>query len=180
MAAIGASAAPVTYEFDPMHTYPSFEGDHMGGLSVWRGKMTRTTGSVTLDRAAGTGSVEVLIDANSIDFGLPAMHDHAIAPDFLDTAKYPQITYKGKLAGFTDGKPSRVEGELTLHGVTKPVVLQIQSFKCIQHPMYKREVCGADAIGTFKRDEFGLAMGKDWGFGMDVTVRVQVEALAKP
>jgi len=70
-----------------------------------------------------------------------------------------------------------VDGQLTLNGVTKPVVLQIKSFKCMPHPMFKREVCGADALGVFKRDAFGLGAGKDYGFSMDVTLRVQVEAL---
>ena len=178
--AVGAVAAPAVYDIDPAHTYPSFEGDHLGGLSVWRGKLTHTKGTVTLDHAANTGSVDVVIDADSIDFGMPEMHAHAVAADFLDVAKFPQITYRGPLAGFVDGKPTRVEGDLTLHGVTRPVTLQINSFKCVPHPMAKREVCGADAIGTFKRDDFGLAMGKDWGFKMDITVRVQIEALVKP
>jgi polyisoprenoid-binding protein YceI len=71
-----------------------------------------------------------------------------------------------------------VVGDLTLRGITKPVQLKILSFKCMPHPMVKREVCGADAIATFKRDDFGMAAGKDWGFKMDVTLRIQVEALA--
>lgn len=174
--AAGIAAAPVVYEMDPAHTFPSFEGDHFG-ISVWRGKFTRSSGKVTLDREAGTGTVDVTIDAASIDFGLEAMNEHARAPDFLDVAKYPQVTYKGQLAAFADGKPTRVDGELTLHGVTRPVTLQIDRFKCMPHPMLQREVCGADALGTFERDEFGLSAGKDYGFDMTVTLRIQVEAV---
>jgi polyisoprenoid-binding protein YceI len=102
----------------------------------------------------------------------------AATPEFFDTAKYPQATYKGKLAGFARGAPSRVFGDLTLHGVTRPVTLRIESFKCMPHPMLKREVCGADAIGMFKRDAFNLDAGKPYGMKMDVTLRIQVEAIA--
>ncbi len=171
-----AIAAPATYEIDPHHTFPSFEADHMG-VSVWRGKLNTTTGKVTLDKAAGTGTVDLVIDPASIDFGHDKLNIWAVGPDFFDTAKYPQATYKGKLEGFKKGAPTRVAGELTLHGVTKPVTLKINSFACKPHPMFKREFCGADAIATFKRDEFGLSAGKDYGFKMDVTLRIQVEAV---
>jgi polyisoprenoid-binding protein YceI len=67
---------------------------------------------------------------------------------------------------------------LTLHGVTRPVTLKLALFKCIMHPMLKRELCGADAMGTIRRDEFGLTAGKDYGFKMDVALRIQVEAVA--
>lgn len=180
LATSGAVAAPSQYNIDPMHTFPSFEGDHLGGVSVWRGKLTRSTGKVVLDREAGTGSVDVVIDADSIDFGLAEMNTHATSAEFLDTAKFPKITYKGNLEAFVDGKPTRLAGELTLHGVTRPLDLTILSFKCMPHPMTKQELCGADALGTFKRDEFGLSVGKDWGFSMDVTLRVQVEANIAP
>jgi polyisoprenoid-binding protein YceI len=70
-----------------------------------------------------------------------------------------------------------VVGDLTLHGVTKPVVLKINLFKCIPHPILKRELCGADASGTFNRDDFGLDVGKPYGFKMDVALRIQMEAI---
>ncbi len=179
-----ASAAETTasekiYEIDPMHTYPSFEADHMGGVSVWRGKFNKTSGTITLDKAAKTGSVEVTVDVASIDYGLDAMNDMAKSDKLFDTAKYPTATYKGKLADFVDGKPTKVEGELTLHGVTKPVTLTVRSFKCMPHPMFKRELCGADAAATIKRDAFGMDAGKDYGFSMDVELRIQVEAVVK-
>jgi polyisoprenoid-binding protein YceI len=77
-----------------------------------------------------------------------------------------------------NGVPTRVDGELNFHGVTKPVTLKLDRFKCIPHPMLKRDYCGADALVTIKRDEFGLAAGKDYGFSMDVALRIQVEAIA--
>jgi polyisoprenoid-binding protein YceI len=178
-----AAAAPVDYNIDPEHTYPSFEADHLG-ISMWRGKFNKTTGKMTLDKAAGQGTVEVTVDLKSVDFGHDEMNKHAIGPEFFDVKKYPEARYKGKLTGFSNGVPSQVVGDLTLHGVTKPVVLKINLFKCIPHPILKRELCGADAIGTFNRDEFGLDAGKPYGFKMEVTLRIQMEALqtegAKP
>jgi polyisoprenoid-binding protein YceI len=171
-------AAPTTYQIEPTHTYPSFEADHMGGLSVWRGKFNKTSGSVTFDKAAQQGSVDITVDIDSIDYGFDLMNTKAKSEELFDAAKYPTATYKGKLAGFKKGVPTKVMGDLTLRGITKPVQLNIVSFKCMPHPMVKREVCGADAMATFKRDDFGMAAGKDWGFKMDVTLRIQVEALA--
>ena len=173
----GASAAaPVQYQIEPTHTYPSFEADHMG-VSVWRGKLNKTSGTVTLDKAAGTGTLDVSIDLASIDFGLDAMNQWATGKDFFDVSQHPQATYKGRLEGFAKGVPTRVAGELTLHGVTRPVALKINAFKCIPHPMLKRELCGADALGSFQRDAFGLGAGKEYGFKMDVLLRIQVEAV---
>jgi polyisoprenoid-binding protein YceI len=176
--ALPAAAEPVTYRIDPDHTFPSFEADHMG-LSLWRGKFNRTEGTVVLDKAAGTGSVDVRIDVRSVDFGLEKMNEAAKADTLFDAAKYPQATYRGKFAAFADGKPREVVGEFTLRGVTRPLALKVLRFKCMPHPMLKREVCGADAEATFQRDEFGMAAGKEYGFDMAVTLRIQIEAIAE-
>jgi polyisoprenoid-binding protein YceI len=172
-----AMAAPVSYSIDPTHTYPSFEADHMG-ISFWRGKMNKNSGTVVLDKVAGTGKVEIEIDLAAIDFGLPAMNTWAIGKDFFNVEKSPRASYKGTLEKFVDGSPTHITGTLTMNGETQPVNLTIHRFKCIPHPMLKRELCGADASGSFKRDAFGLTAGKDYGFNMDVGLRIQVEAIA--
>jgi polyisoprenoid-binding protein YceI len=172
-----ATAAPVTYEIDPAHTYPSFEADHMGGLSVWRGKFDKTSGKIVLDKAAKSGTVEVTVDTASVDYGLDKMNDKAKGEELFDVAKYPTATYKGKLAGFRNGAPTEVVGEFTLHGVTRPLTLKIASFKCIPDAMQKaRERCGADALASFNRADFGMEAGKKYNFKMEVTLRIQVEA----
>lgn len=176
----GARAAEVKYQLDPDHTYPSFEADHLGGLSVWRGKFNHSSGTVTLDKAGGSGTVNVVVDMKSADFGQDQLNEKAQGEELFDTAKYPQAIYKGRLAGFVGGAPARVDGTLTLHGVTRPLTLKIDSFKCMPHPMLKREVCGADALATFQRDAFGMDAGKAYGFDMTVTLRIQVEAIAAP
>jgi len=182
LAALLATAGPATaaetiYEIDPAHTFPSFEADHMG-ISFWRGKFNASSGRIVLDKAAGTGTVEVDIDVASIDFGLDAMNDKARSADLFDADAHPRASYRGTLAGFVDGAPTRVDGELTLRGVTRPVQLEIARFKCLPHPLHGRELCGADAQATIQRDTFGISAGKDYGFDMDVALRIQVEAVA--
>ncbi|HLT43402.1 MAG TPA: YceI family protein [Luteimonas sp.] len=173
-----ATAAEVEYELDPAHTFPSFEADHLGGLSVWRGKFNASRGTVTLDREAGSGRLEVVVDAASVDFGLDAMNEQARGASLLDTARWPEARYSGRLVDFVDGHPTRVEGELTLRGVARPLVLELRSFKCMPHPQHGRELCGADALASFRRDDFGIDAGKDYGFDMTVSLRIQVEAVA--
>lgn len=176
--AAAATAAPVTYEIDPSHTYPSFEADHMG-LSVWRGKLNKSSGSIVYDKATGAGSVEVQMELASIDFGLDAMNAWARGDKFFNVENNPSAGFKGRFEGGSGGVPARVAGELTLNGRTRPVTLTIHQLRCIPHPLHKRELCGADASGSFNREDFGLSAGNDWGFKMDVTLRIQVEAVAK-
>ena len=174
--ATGTTFASEIYKIEPNHTYPSFEADHFGGLSNWRGKFDKSDGTIVLDRAAKTGTVDIVIDATSLDFGHAKMNEHAKGPDMFDVAKYPTATYKGKIV-FKGDAPSTVDGELTLHGVTKPLTLKINQFKCIQHPMLKREVCGADASATFNRADFGVDYGVKMGFKPEVKLDIQVEAV---
>ena len=176
LVAFASSATAKEYKVDPDHTYPSFVADHMG-LDNWRGKFNSTSGTIELDRQKGEGTVELTIDPASIDYGLDKLNDWAKGPNLFDVAKYPTATYKGRLVGFRNGVPSRVEGELTLHGITKPVALDIDMFKCMPHPMLKREFCGAEAKGTIQRDQFGLDAGKDYGVKMEVGLEIQVEAI---
>jgi polyisoprenoid-binding protein YceI len=173
----GALAAPVTYNIDGAHTYPAFEADHMGGLSLWRGKFKKTSGKVILDVAAKSGEVDVTIDAASLDFGHDGMTNHAKGADMFDVAKYPTITYKGKVSKWNGDKPAEIDGQLTMKGKTAPVKLTVNSFLCKPHPMQRREVCGADASGTFMRDAFGIDYGKSGGFKMDTKVLISIEAL---
>jgi polyisoprenoid-binding protein YceI len=171
-----ATFAADTYTIDPGHTYPSFEADHMG-ISILRGKFTKTSGNIVLDRAAKTGSVDITIDANSLDFGHDKLSAHAKNADMFDVEKFPTATYKSTAVRFKGNDPVAVEGELTLHGVTKPVSLAINKFKCIMHPMLKKEVCGADASGTFNRSDFGIDYGVKMGFSPQVKLLISVEAV---
>ena len=174
--AAAAAAAPQSYRIDPDHTYPSLEFPHMG-ISVWRGKFTKTRGNVVLDRAARTGTVDVTVDAYSIDFGHRVMNEAATGADWLNAEMHPTLRYIGDIR-FEGDVPAAVDGKLTLLGVTRPVELRIHSFKCIRHPLFRREVCGADASGALDRAEFGMTQSTSDGAGR-ITLRIQVEASAE-
>ena len=171
-----ATATPVTYVIDPAHTYPSFEADHMGGQSIWRGKFNRTTGTVVLDVAAKTGDVDITVDTSSINFGMDALNEHAKGPDMFDVAKFPTAVYKGKLTKWNGDVPTEVDGQFTLKGVTKPLKLTIKSFLCKPSPMTHKEVCGADASASFNRDEWGMDYAKSLGFKMKTKLLISIEA----
>jgi len=172
-----AIAAPVKYDVDPNHTYPSFEADHFGGLSVWRGKFDKSSGTIVFDKDKASGTVDITIDATSVDFGHAKLNEHAKSAEIFDVEKFPTATYKGTLAKFKDGAPTEVDGQLTLHGVTKPVKLTINQFKCMVNPMSKKEVCGADASATFNRSDFGVSFGDKFGFKQEVKLQIQVEGV---
>ena len=172
----GAYAAD-TYQLDPTHTYPSFESDHMGGVSTWRGKFTKSSGTVTLDRAAKTGTVDVTVDTSSIQTGNTKLDEHLRSGDFFDVAKYPTATFKGTAIKFDGDTPVGVDGQFTLKGVTKPLNLKIESFKCIQHPVLKREVCGVEATGEFSRADYGMDFGTKYGFSMKTVLHIQAEGI---
>jgi len=178
LATLAARAAPTAYAIDPGHTFPSFEADHMG-ISVWRGKLNKSSGKVLYDKTAGTGTVEIVTELASIDFGLDALATWARGKDFFDVKKHPRAVFKGSLQSPVNGVPTQLVGDLTLHGVTRPLTLAVNSLKCIPHPLLKRDYCGADASGSFNRDDFGLGMGKEYGFKMNVDLRIQVEAIAQ-
>jgi polyisoprenoid-binding protein YceI len=177
LAAASASAASTTYNLDPDHTHPSFEVDHFGGLSTWRGTFKKSSGTVTIDTEAKTGTVDVVIDTSTVDFAHDKLNEHVSSAEMLDVARYPTAEYKGKFVEFANGAPRTLTGTLTLHGVTKPVTLTINSFKCIEHPMLKKQVCGADASGGFNRADFGVNYGQQYGFKQDVLLRIQVEGV---
>src|SRR5271165_5880894 len=170
-----AFAAPVTYILDPRHTYPSFEADHFGGLSVWRGKFTDTSGKVVYDKEAKSGSIEVTVNMSSVDYGYPKLDEHAKSPEILDVAKYPTATYSGTFTQFNGAAPAEAQGTFTLHGVSKPLTLKINSFLCKPNPQTKKEVCGADASATFNRSDYGITWGDAYGFQMWVRLQIQVE-----
>lgn len=168
-------AEPVTYVIDSSHTYPAFEADHQGGLSLWRGKINASTGTVVLDIAGKSGSVEVEMDINTIDFGHEGMN--SAATDRLFNVKdHPTATFTGELTDFVDGAPTKVDGSLSLNGVTKDVDLEIHSFLCKPHFRHGREICGADASGMINRGDFDVSYGLDGAFFPEVKLLISIEA----
>ncbi|KAF7600743.1 MAG: polyisoprenoid-binding protein [Candidatus Dactylopiibacterium carminicum] len=176
LAATGSSfAAPEIYVIDPTHTFPVFEYNHFG-LSKQKHGFDKTSGQIVLDREARTASVDVVIDAKSVNTGIPVFNGHLQDEDFFDTAKYDSIRFKSTRVKFEGDQPVAVEGELTLKGVTKPVTLTITHFTAQQHPMMKKDAVGANATATIKRSDFN--MGKFAPYVSDeITLYLAVEAI---
>ena len=175
-AASVAQAAPATYAMDPTHTFVTFEIGHFG-TTTNRGRFDKKQGTVTLDKAAKSGKVELTIDATSINSGTPAFDKHLQSADLFDAAKHPTITFAADKFVFNGDKVSEVTGTLTLLGKSNPVTLKANQFNCYESPMLKREVCGGDFEATIQRSQFGMGYGLQWGFPDNVRLVVQVEAV---
>lgn len=174
-AASASTAAPETYAVESTHTFPSFSYSHMG-LSTQISKFTKTSGTIVLDAAAKTGSVDVTIDMTSVETGVPVFNGHIQGDGFLDTAKFPTATFKSTKVIFEGDKPAAIEGNLTIKGVTKPVTLKVTNFVAKDHPMMKKPALGADASTVIKRTEFNAGKYVP-AVGDDVTITISLEAL---
>jgi len=169
-----ALAAPETYAFDANHTAARFEYVHFGYSNQIQ-RFDKTTGKVTIDRAAKTGSVDVTIDTKSINTGVEVFNGHLKGEDFFNVEKFPTITFKSTAFKFDGDKPASIDGNLTIKGVTKPVTLTVTSFLCMPHPLAKKDACGANATTKIKRSEFNAGKYAPY-VSDDVTITVAVEA----
>ena len=162
------------YTIDPAHTFPHFEVSHFG-FSTHRGQFNKTAGKLTLDRAAKTGSIEIVVQTASVATGDPRLETELRSDKFFNVEKHPTMTFRSKTLRFNGDVPAAAEGELTLLGVTRPLTLMIARVQCGAHPMNKKEDCGAEVSGTLKRSDFGMKTFIP-AIGDDVTIRIQVEA----
>ena len=170
-----AVAAPETYVLDSAHSYPRFSYNHFG-YSTQVSRFNKTTGKIVYDKEAKTASVDIVIDATSVDSGFPVFNEHLRGEDFFDTAKYPTATFKSTKVIFEGDKPKAIEGELTIKGITKPVTLTVTSFHAMPHPMRKKDAIGANAFTVIKRSEFNA--GKHVPrVGDEVRIDIGVEAI---
>jgi polyisoprenoid-binding protein YceI len=174
-AAAPALAAPETFNVEPNHTFPRFSYTHLG-YSIQLSRFDKTTGTVTFDKAAKTGSVDIVIDTKSVSTGSALFNEHIQGEDFLATDKFPTATFKSTKVIFEGDKPAKVEGNLTLKGITKPVTLTVSSFHTMPHPMVKKDAIGANAKTVVKRTDFN--MGKNVPYvGDEVTIDIAIEAI---
>ena len=174
-AAAPALAAPETYVVDGSHTFPRFSYSHLG-FSTQLSRFNKTTGKVVFDKAAKTGSVDIEIDAKSVDTGSTLFNEHIQGEDFLDTAKFPTATFKSTKVLFKGDKPAKIQGELTIKGVTKSVILTVTSFQAMPHPMQKKDAIGANATTTIKRSEFNAGKYAPH-IGDEVRIDIAIEAI---
>ncbi len=170
-----AFAAPETYALDPSHTFPRFSYNHMG-FSTQLSRFDKTSGKVVFDKAAKTGSVDIVIDMKSVNTGFPLFNEHIQGADFLDTANHPTASFKSTKVNFKGDKPSTIDGQLTIKGVTRPVTLTVTSFQAMPHPMLKKDAIGANATTTIKRSEFNAGKYAP-GVSDEVRIDVALEAI---
>ncbi len=170
-----AFAAPETFVADGTHTFSRFSYSHFG-YSTQLSRFNKNSGKVVFDKAAKTGSVDIVIDTKSVDTGSDVFNEHIQGEDFLDTAKYPTATFKSTKVVFEGDKPAKIEGNLTLKGVTKPVTLTVTSFKAMPHPMLKKDAIGANATVTGNRTDFNMDKYAP-NVGDEVTIDISIEAI---
>ena len=175
--ATSAVAAPLTYSVDGSHTFPRFSYLHFG-YSTQLNSFSKTTGKVVYDPQAQQGSVDIVISTKSVNTGFADFNEHIQGEDFLDTAKFPEATFKSTKVVFEGEKPKSIEGQLTIKGVTKPVTLTVTSFQSAPHPMMKKPTIGANAFTVIKRSEFNAGKYAPY-VGDEVRIDIAIEAIAQ-
>ena len=178
--AAAATAAPVTFAVDGAHSQVLFKVRHLG-VSTVTGRFGKFTGGFTYDPQTQQGSdVAFTIDATTIDTDNERRDAHLKSPDFFETEKYPQITFASTKVERAGAGKFRITGNLTMHGVTKPVVLDAT----MQGPQKvgQQWVAGIEASGKISRKEFGLTWDRVTegvsAVGDEITMVVEIEAKA--
>ena len=176
-----ATAASDSYTFDPHHTFCHFAVSHLGYSTLW-GRFDRTGGKITIDRTAKSGAIEITVQTASISTGdsdrgtRPRSRDeHLRSSDFLNVAEFPTMTYRSRTLRFNGENLATVEGDLTLIGVTRPLTLTLDVWKCGPHPVSKKEMCGGNASGHLKRSDYGMKFLQA-NVGDDYRIFVEFEA----
>jgi polyisoprenoid-binding protein YceI len=177
-ATFGASAAGVTYKIDPGHTVVLATWNHFG-YSNPSANFGGASGAIVYDADAPEQStVEVTLPMSGIESFVPKLDEHLKSPDFFDAEKYPVATFKSTVVRALGEGRLEVTGNLDLHGVSKPVVLDVKLNKLAPHPMGDTPTIGFDATATIKRTEFGIdkyvPMVSD-----EITLRITTEASAE-
>jgi polyisoprenoid-binding protein YceI len=176
-ASFATQAAPVTYKLDPTHTMVLFSWNHFG-FSNPTANLGISEGTLVYDEANPTkSSVEVTMPLANLDTHVSALDEHLKKPDFFDADKYPVVTFKSTQVEALGGNKFKVTGDLTVHGVTKPVVLDATLNKAGMQPMLKVPAVGFDATGTIKRSDFGVGAYVP-NVSDEVQIRITTEAEA--
>ncbi len=170
--------AAETYKLDPNHTAVIWHVNHFG-FSTPSGKFMSVDGEVTLDEAnPAASSVKAVIQIAGINSGVAKLDEHLKTPDFFDAAKFPTATFISKRVDLTGKDQAKVAGDLTLHGVTKPVVLDVKLNK-IGENMMKLKTAGFTASTVIKRSEFGMSAYVP-NVGDEVRIDIETEANILP
>ena len=173
----GTAAWSASYRLDPGHTFPQFEIPHLW-LFAERGQFDRAHGTLEFDAEQHTGSLEVVIEAGSLDTGNEERDATLKGPGWFDVSRYPTLSFRSQRFLFEQDRLAAIEGELTMHGVTQPMRLEVDRIKCGSNPLSSKWRCGADARGTLQRSRYGMRSSLPY-IGDEVRLRIQVEAYRK-
>lgn len=174
-ASLNVCAAPESYTIEPTHTFVNYEVRHFG-TSTSRGRLGKISGSITVDREAKAGKVEINIDMNAIDTGVADLDTHLKKSDFFNVKSYPQVNFVGNQFRFDGDKVTQVSGDLTIMGSTNPVTLNATNFNCYISPGFKAQVCGGDFETTIERSKWNMNYGIPF-VADQVALKIQVEAV---
>lgn len=176
-AAVAAPAAEAAdYRLDPEHTFVYFSVSHAAMATAY-GRFNGVEGTLSMDRDAGTGALNVVLDAASVDTNHKRRDDHLRSPDFLNAVEFPEIVYRSTKVTFDDGDGARVDGELTLLGQSRPLSLRVTDITCGVHMFTKKDSCGFHATGTVKRSDYGMSYALPDGVGDELNLMLSTEAV---
>ena len=178
--ALALSAAALaqtgTWQVDPNHSSAQFSVKHLG-VSTVRGAFTKVTGSAQYDPAdASKDSVDITIDASSVDTRVQMRDNDLRSPNFLDVQKYPTITFKSKQAKSAGEGKLQIVGDLTIHGVTKEVTLDVDGPSSPIKDPWGNQRIGASASTKINRKDFGVN-GAPGVVGDDINITIDTELI---
>ena len=175
---ISAAAQVQTWQIDPNHTAAQFSVRHMG-ISTVRGAFTKVSGSAQYDPSnVSKTSIDATIDASSVDTRVSMRDEDLRSPNYFDVAKYPTITFKSKSVQAAGEGKLKIVGDLTIHGVTKEVTLDVDGPSApVTDPKGNSHV-GASASTNVNRKDFGVG-GSSNMVGEDITITIDVELVRK-
>jgi polyisoprenoid-binding protein YceI len=170
-----ASAAEERYRIDAQHTFAIFEYEHWG-LSLQRGRFDNNSGLIRLDPASRAGAVDIEISAGSVSTGNALFDTVLRSAEFFDANRYPKITFRSNRLQFDKQRLVRIDGLLTIKGISRDVSLEMSRFDCRFMLLYGRRACGANGTAHLSRSDFDL--GRYVPFVSDaVTLYISVEAI---
>ena len=168
-------AAPQDFVIDSAHSFATFEVSHLG-ISTQRGRVGNVMGTAMLDEVLGTGNIKLTLDARSLSTGNEFMEKLLRSDSWFNTEQFPVVVFTASSFSFIEQKPVRIDGQLTLRGVTQPVSLDVVSYACTRKPFGARLTCGMDANTVIKRADFGMDSYAAF-VGNEVKLLIQAEAV---
>lgn len=168
-----------TYVVDPAHTKITWSVSHFG-FSTYLGQFSKVAATLKVDpKAPASADLQVTVDTDSLGTLNPALDKHVKSPDFLDVASFPSATFKSTAVKATGERTADVTGDLTLHGVTKPVTLRVTFIQGGASPVDRKYTLGFQGRVVLKRSEFGIKTYSP-AIGEDVTLQIDAEMKAAP